>query len=196
MYRVTVYTSWESVSSVSLLNHNLPMPYALIVVRLERFMKRERALSAREWIEYRILPGTPFHFLNYALYIFFMPFWLHVRNKGIWMMEGQLACVLGAQELLELCKLHPLALKWRKFQWVSESLFQIRSIQLWFSAHKLNAICNYVVWYSKNPKLLLTWKPFFKSDITYVNNPLLCRQLLPLSFFGNVIDLTLSFILL
>lgn len=36
------------------------MPYAPIVVRLERFMRREMALSAREWIECRILTGMLF----------------------------------------------------------------------------------------------------------------------------------------
>lgn len=66
------FTQAESVSSVLFLkNHNLPMPYALIVIRLERFMRfkrhlmrRERVLSAREWTEYRILSGTPFHFFK------------------------------------------------------------------------------------------------------------------------------------
>jgi len=79
------------------------MPYALIVVRLERFMRKERAPSAREWIEYRVLTGMPFNFLNYALCVCFVPFWLHMKKKRICMMENHLAHVLGAQEPLELC---------------------------------------------------------------------------------------------
>lgn len=118
-------------------------PYALIVARLEGFMRKERVLSAREWIQYRILPGTQFHFLNYALYIFFVPFWLCVKNESICMVENHLARLLGAQELLELCYLHTLALKWRKLQWISE-YFKSEIYNYDFSAHKLNAVLIYV----------------------------------------------------
>lgn len=141
VFRVTVYTSWESVSSVSLLkNHKQSMPYALILVRQERFMRKEKVLLVRVvWIYSSSRKTTSVFFepcpLVFGFFFYTLSFVCEEQedlNNGK-LLSSCTRCIRAPGTMLAA----HIGLKVKKVSVTSLNFwFQMECIQLWFSAVK------------------------------------------------------------